>query len=168
MLDGLPFPRDNEGHSGWLIDGTPSNSLYPNIVAWMRADTPHIITLMIGTNDVNRSVDLPNAPKRLGLLMDRITETDPKVLLVVAQIIPSLDDALNARIRTFNADIPALVQTRRAAGKHVIMVDMYGAFTKNSDFKTAYFPAGNILHPSVAGYVVMSDTWYAAIGTLLR
>ena len=168
-LDNMPFPRANEGHSGWTIDDTGSpTGLYPRIVGWMNAATPHIITLMIGTNDINGNVDTANAPKRLGLLIDRIVATDPKVLVVVAQIIPSLQDGLNTRIQTYNAAIPAVVQMRASAGKHVVMVDMYGAFTKNANFKTAYFPPGNDLHPNVAGYVVMSDTWYPAISQYLK
>ena len=168
-LDGMPFPRHNEGHSGWTIDG--SIGLYPNIVKWMTDAPPHIILLMIGTNDINGNVDVANAPTRLGKLIDRIVQTDPNVLLVVAQIIPSRDNAgLNTNIRAFNAAIPAQVQMRAATGKHVIMVDMYGAFTKNASWASTYFDQGSlgVLHPNVAGYVVMGDVWYQAIGSLLR
>ena len=66
----------------------------------------------------------------------------------------------------FNAAIPALVQERAAAGKHVALVDMYGAFTARADFKTSLM--FDRVHPKDAGYQVMSDVWYAAIGALLR
>jgi hypothetical protein len=61
--------------------------------------------------------------------------------------------------------MPQLVKARADAGKHVIMVDMYGAFTKNNDYKTAYMQ--DELHPKDAGYVVMAGVWYDAIGSLL-
>jgi lysophospholipase L1-like esterase len=62
--------------------------------------------------------------------------------------------------------IPGLVKTRADAGKHVKIVDMYGAFTANPNYSTAYL--ANQLHPNDTGYAVMADTWYAAIGSLLH
>ena len=165
MLDGMPFPRANEGHSGWTIAGS-QDGLYPKIVEWMNSTKPHIITMMIGTNDIYSRPDPGMAPMRLGLLIDRIVETDPKVLLVVAQIIPSRNDGKNGDFRSYNATMSALVKTRADAGKHVVLVDMYSAFTKNTNFKTAYLK--DDLHPNEEGYVVMGDVWYTAIGGLLR
>lgn len=120
---------------------------------------------MIGTNDVGIKLDLPNAPKRLGTLIDTIVTTSPNALLVVAQIVPTQSDSDNQRVRDFNAGIPAIVKSFADAGKHVALVDMYGAYTKNPDFKTAYLANG--LHPSDAGYAVMANTWWDAIGGLL-
>ena len=127
---------------------------------------PHIILLMIGTNDVNGNVDLPNAPTRLGNLIDRITTAAPTTLLVVAQIVPTTNDGTNTRVQAFNAAIPALVQQRAATGKHVVRVDMYTTFTSHADYKTSLM-ADN-LHPSVAGYALLGQTWYATISPLPR
>jgi lysophospholipase L1-like esterase len=107
-----------------------------------------------------------NAPMRLAALIDSITSTDPKLLLAVAQIIPSQTDTLNTTIRAYNAAIPALVQARATAGKHVVMVDMYDAFTAIANYKTA--DLSDNLHPNDAGYAVMGGVWYAQIGPLLR
>src|SRR5689334_11199733 len=104
---------------------------------------------MIGTNDMNVPVDPDQAPTRLGLLLDRIFMYAPNALVIVAQIVPSTDDALNQRIAKYNAAIPAIVTARADAGKHIIMVDMYTAFTKNADYKSAYM--NDTLHPKDAG-----------------
>ncbi|MDF3069882.1 MAG: hypothetical protein K0R38_5483 [Polyangiaceae bacterium] len=166
MVEGTPFPRNHEGHSGWTIDdGGGRSGLYPKIENWLKATSPHIVTLMIGTNDVDLELDLPNAPKRLGLLIDRINGVMPNALVVVAEIVPTTSDAKNTRIMAYNDAIPALVKARADAGKHVTTVDMYGAFTKNANYKTAYMNDG--LHPNDAGYVAMANTWYPAIGSLL-
>jgi lysophospholipase L1-like esterase len=117
---------------------------------------------MIGTNDVNGQVDLPNAPTRLAALIDLVTTTAPDALLVVAQLVPTRTDSLNADVRAFNAAIPALVSERVKAGKHILVVDMYGAFTANPNYKTDWLFDG--LHPNGAGYEVMAKTWYDAIG----
>jgi lysophospholipase L1-like esterase len=72
----------------------------------------------------------------------------------------------NTRVQTFNAAIPALVQARVADGKHVVVVDMYGAFVSHADYKTALL-ADNV-HPNDAGYQVMAEVWYAALEPVLH
>ena len=165
-VDNVAFPKKQEGHSGWTIaDGGGRDGLQDMVAGWLAATPPHIITLMIGTNDVDISLDLANAPKRLGTLIDTIATAAPKALIVVAQIVPSRKDDENKRDETYNAAIPALVKARADAGKHVILVDMYGAYTKHADYKTSLL--ANDLHPTDAGYATMADVWWAAVGNLL-
>jgi lysophospholipase L1-like esterase len=71
----------------------------------------------------------------------------------------------NLRDQTFNNALPALVKARTDMGKHVILVDIYGAFNKDASFKTTLL--ANDLHPTDAGYAVMANTWWDAIGNLL-
>jgi hypothetical protein len=56
--------------------------------------------------------------------------------------------------------------SRNAAGKHVIGVDMYAAFTSNPDYATAYMV--DALHPNPAGYALLGQTWYTTILPYLR
>jgi lysophospholipase L1-like esterase len=51
-------------------------------------------------------------------------------------------------------------------GKHIVSVDMYSAFTRDSNYKTALL--ADDLHPNPAGYARMADTWYAAVGSLFH
>ena len=85
---------------------------------------------------------------------------------MLAQIVPTGDDNENQRVRAYNDAMPALVKARADAGKHVILVDMYDAFTQNANFKTALL--ANSLHPTDAGYAVLANTWSDAIGKLLQ
>jgi len=167
MVDGVTFPKGHEGHSGFTIDdGGGRTGIHNLTTPAMNMYHPNIITLMIGTNDTDIMLDLPNAPMRLGGLMDTILTNDPKVLLVVAQIVPTKDDNENIRVKAYNDAIPALVKARADAGKHVIMVDMYGGFQADANYKTDYM--NDNLHPKDPGYVKMGDIWYAAIGPLFR
>ena len=68
-------------------------------------------------------------------------------------------------MQAYNAAMPALVQERAAAGKHITLVDMYGAFVKKADFKSAYLSDG--LHPNDTGYAAMADVWWPAVSELL-
>lgn len=166
MVDAVSFPKKHEGHPGWTIaDGGGRDGLQDMIVGWLNATPPDIVTLMIGTNDVNIQLDLPNAPKRLGTLIDTITQTKPNALVVVARILPTKKDDINVRVRAYNDAMPALVKARADAGKHVILVDIYSAFTKNTAFKTELM--NDDLHPNEAGNAVMAKVWWDAIGKLL-
>jgi hypothetical protein len=73
---------------------------------------------------------------------------------------------LDQQVQTFNAAIPALVKARADAGKHVLMVDMYTPFKSTPDYGNVLF--SQRLLPSPAGYALIADTWYAAIGPYLR
>jgi hypothetical protein len=170
MVDGVLFPRNHEGHSGYNIDMTQGrmgiSPFFPGVIMTYK---PNIVLLMIGTNDVDTGEDM--IPTRLGNLIDKMLQPDPKLLLVVAQIVPqqipdASVDTKNMLVKAYNAAIPGVVKTRTDAGKHVVVVDMFGAFTANPNFSTALL--NDRLHPNDAGYAVMADTWYAAIRQYLK
>ena len=157
-VEGVGFPQNNQGHSGWRIDQItsliPSPALQP---------TPHIILLHIGTNDVYYTTQpFSQAPQRLGALIDKIVAGAPNALLVVAQIIPLANGGGNMLIGTYNAAMPALVQARASAGKHVQLVDQH------SGFQVATMMSSDGIHPNQTGYNHMGDVWYAAIKSVLR
>ena len=54
----------------------------------------------------------------------------------------------------------------QAPGHHLILIDMYTAFTQDPNYKNTLFADG--LHPNDAGYALMGQTWYAAISEYLR
>jgi hypothetical protein len=169
MVDGVTFPRNHEGHGGYTINNEPARGtmgISPLVPTSMANYTPHIVTLMIGTNDINGNIDVGNAPNRLGALLDSIYAANANVLVILAQIVPTRTDSTNQAVRTYNAAIPALVSSQTGRGRHILLVDMYGAFTRDANYKTALLADG--LHPNDAGYVRMGETWYAALAGYLH
>ncbi len=160
------FPKNHEGHDGYTIDGGSGSSGIAGTITdqAMSKYHPNIVLLMIGTNDVNGNIDTANAPTRLGNLIDEITTDAPTALVVVASIIP-IASGNNANAMAYNAKLPGLVSTRAAAGKHVIFVDNYAAFIKDPSYQTSEM--SNYLHPNTAGYAVLGDSFYAALGAYL-
>jgi lysophospholipase L1-like esterase len=142
--------HDHEGHPGWRID-----QIDANIVGWLQTFTPHTVLLHIGTNDVLQNFNLSGAPGRLSALIDRITSTAPTAEVFVAQIIPLANSGQEAAVRTFNAAIPGIVQSKVNAGRHVHLVDMHSALT------AADLIDG--IHPTAGGYNKMAAVWFAAL-----
>jgi hypothetical protein len=157
-----PFPPGHEGYPGATInDG--NNQLANRVDAAVAAANPDIVLLMIGTNDVNGNIN--NPPDDLRNLINQITNDAPDALLVVAQIVPTRTAGTNTRVQAYNATLANLVRESAAAGKHVTGVDMFSAFVADPNFATALL--NDNLHPNDAGFVVMAQTWYAAIEGLL-
>jgi lysophospholipase L1-like esterase len=169
-VDGASFPRNHEGHSGWTIAPAGGRSGISTLVATVMPQyKPHIVLLMIGTNDAIDNYDMANAPARLGTLIDSIYAQLPDVLIVVAQPIPSRGDgskgddtALSGRVKTYDDAIPAVVKARADKGKHIQVVDMYTPFnpTKTSLLEDQW-------HPNLAGYVLLGAQWYQSLQSLL-
>lgn len=156
QVSGKPFPKQHEGHSGWTIDsgyvsfGQGISTLVPKPAF----DTiPHIVLLMIGTNDVGSSMGTNAIADRLDRLLDKIVAAAPQALVVVAKITPIKYNP--APLAPYNAKIPGLVQARVEKGQHFALVDM-------SQMPVADL-ASDSLHPNDAGYTWMAGTWYAAI-----
>ncbi|WP_437902066.1 SGNH/GDSL hydrolase family protein [Sorangium sp. So ce327] len=164
MVDGVTFPRDHEGHGGWTIEG--NNGIAKLVGTSIPNYKPNIITLMIGTNDINGNINLADAPNRLGKLLDSIFMRDPNILVVLAQIVPTRTDGTNNAVKAYNAAMPDLVSTRVSKGQHIVLVDMYTAFTNDTNYKQSLF-ADN-LHPNQAGYNRMAEVWFQALSPYLR
>jgi hypothetical protein len=167
-VSGQTFPKKNEGHSGWGIsEVTPYSGGNAGIATVIPSPafssssggTPDIILLHIGTNDEG-SFPASQMTSDLSGLLDKIITNAPSALVVVAQIIP-LGYGTNDVIKAYNQAIPGLVQQRAAAGKHIVLVDMYTGFTPSSML------GSDNIHPNSTGYKFMADRWYSIIGPLL-
>jgi hypothetical protein len=146
----VPFPMHHEGWSGYTIAQIQGKAAGDVTYA------PHMILVHAGTNDTYMT-DPAGAPARLSTLVDYLTTTFPNALVVVAKIIPY--PAQTANVKLINDSIPSMVQSKVAAGKHVISVDL------NSGFQTSTMLSSDGIHPNQTGYNWMGDTWYATVGS---
>jgi lysophospholipase L1-like esterase len=153
-VDGVPFPRANEGVGGRRIADIAA--LIPST---LDENQPNVILLHIGTTDLSSGAT--SMTRQLGALLDKILQARPSALLVLARIIPSRLASSNATIAAYNESMPALVDARVKAGKHIVLVDMHAAFTANASYASALLY--DDYHPRDAGYSLMANTWYSAI-----
>jgi lysophospholipase L1-like esterase len=106
---------------------------------------------MAGTNDVIDGIG-SGAPVQLSTLIDTIFTTCPDAALIVATLIPLTSN--QAGVNTFNAALTQLVDTRKAAGQHILLASM--ASILSSDLIDG-------IHPTDAGYVKMGNAWFPVI-----
>lgn len=175
--EGLPDtgdePIDNlyhyhSGVSGILIGEADGESgTTPNLANWWhqgRLDVvkPDVILIMIGTNDVGKAYDLPNAPRRLRVLLQTIYAQpgvgNPTVFL--ASIPPNgRGEAQAKNVAAFNARVPKIVAGFKKRGRDIHFVDQFTAL--NADY-AANMRKDN-LHPNATGNQTMARQWFEAI-----
>lgn len=143
VREGTMKDNDNEGHPGYRID-----QMFGITKTEVARYKPNVLTLHLGTNDMNQNYVPSGAPDRLRTLIDSIFTADPDVTVVLSTLIRSNDPVVNARIANFNRALPGLADTYQAAGKHVELVDM--SAVDSSDM-------ADDLHPNDAGYAKMGE-----------
>jgi hypothetical protein len=156
-VNSATFPQNHEGHASHTIERIRTE-LLPKIANSAFNPAPHIVLLMVGTDDMSAGTpaDQLSASQRVGPLLDELVRLAPKALIVVAKIIPlGATQAGSSNVKPFVDALPAIVQERVAAGKHLVLVD------PNSSFPVAELADG--VHPTQRGYEVIGDVWYAAI-----
>ncbi|KAG5297752.1 BKRF1 encodes EBNA-1 protein [Histoplasma ohiense] len=140
----------HEGHKGFPI-GAVGNTGKPDYV-----ERPNIVLLLAGTNDVVFKINLKTAPEVLGRVVDDIVSACPDAVVLVATIPPLLDRNREARRLAFNAALPAVMEQRTEAGKHVLLVDL-------ATVTTRHINATDGIHPVDEGYRLIADAWYKSI-----
>ncbi|MBD0734900.1 SGNH/GDSL hydrolase family protein [Streptomyces sp. CBMA29] len=145
LRGGTMSDPDNEGHSGYRIDQVAA--LTDAVLAQYQ---PNVVTLEIGTNDLNGNYQVATATARLKAMVDQITRDVPSATVLVASLVVSTSSTEEQYRGAYNAAIPGIVQSEQAAGRHVGYVDMSAVTTADlSDY----------LHPNDRGYQKMADAF---------
>ena len=140
---------DNEGRSGYKI---------PQIAALADASLtryrPNVVTLMIGTNDLNESYQVSTATARLRSLVDQITGAAPDATVLVASLVVSTSGSEEQHRAAYNQAVPQIVRDAQAAGQRVAYVDMNSLTTAD---------LADTLHPNDAGYQKTADAFHRGV-----
>ncbi|MFJ7416219.1 FG-GAP-like repeat-containing protein [Streptomyces sp. NPDC098077] len=157
------FDGDHEGHSGWRIDELTDNGYAAgDLDTWLPAARPNVITLMAGTNDLNRgaSTTPEQARDRMDVLLGKIHAMAPDMTVLLGSIPPADPATSWARFQPlftrYNQLLPALVDTWRAKGMKVRFVEM-------SAVGGADMQGGDGLHPTASGYTKIAAAFSAGV-----
>jgi lysophospholipase L1-like esterase len=140
---------DNEGHSGYRIDQIAALA-----DASLTRYRPNVVTLEIGTNDLNGNYQVPTATARLKSLVNQITVAAPDATVLVASLVVSTSGSEEQHRAAYNQAIPQIVSDAQAAGKRVAYVDMSSLTTAD---------LADALHPNDAGYQKMADAFHRGV-----
>jgi acyl-CoA thioesterase-1 len=152
--DGSPGFTENhhEGHAGFRIDQISAGA-----VAWVAAQNPDVILLLIGTNDCIQNYDLPNAMNRMQTLLTNIQTAAPRVQVFIATTIrdnyPNMPE-VQGRVLQYNQALTTFVQAKAATDAKIHFVDLYTL--QNSDLMDG-------VHPTSAAYAVLGQVWFNAL-----
>ncbi|KAJ4361841.1 hypothetical protein N0V83_010782 [Neocucurbitaria cava] len=148
------YDRDNEGHSGFLaIDIATKDQL----TGWLKANPADVITMHLGTNDiVQQNKNVVDIIAAFTKLVGTMRTSNPKMKIVVAQIIPLGLGNYNSKIQDLNKAIIPWAQGLNSTASPIWVVDQYTGFSGTSDLRDG-------VHPNDAGDVKMANVWYPAV-----
>lgn len=149
LRGGAMSDPDNEGHSGYRIDQIAALADAP-----LTRYRPNVVTLEIGTNDLNGNYQPSTAAARLKSLVNQITAAAPDATVLVASLVVSTSGTVEQHRAAYNQAVPRIVSEAQAAGKRVAYVDMSGLTTAD---------LADALHPNDAGYRKMADAFHRGV-----
>ncbi|KAH8648191.1 SGNH hydrolase-type esterase domain-containing protein [Tricladium varicosporioides] len=142
----------HDGFSGYRIEQIASAAA-PEINR-TSVDRANLVLIHAGTNDCVQNFNVSTAPQRLGELVDSVYGKNPTAVILVMQPILNANSDINNRINTFNAALPAIINTRINNGVKVRLASQPAV-------TAAQLVDGT--HPGEAGYWVMAQKWYEVI-----
>jgi acyl-CoA thioesterase-1 len=146
------FDMDHEGHSGLRAD-----EILARIQAWASAASPDIVLVHIGTNDLCQRQSVASTTGEIGDIIDVLRMVNPRVGVLLAQLINSS----NCPPSALNATLPALVGDKNSPDSSIVLVDQYSGF----DPGTMTYDG---THPNVIGDSRMADRWFEKLTPLLE
>lgn len=173
------FDRDHEGHGGYLVSdllkptstGRPPGSdpadLFvasaADLATWFDGRPADIVLMHFGTNDLWSDRPPADILAAYGLILGRLRAANPRVRLLVAQLIP-LDPAgcsdCPERVRRLNALLPGWAAAHSTGASPVQVVDMWTGFDVNTDTRDR-------IHPNDRGAAKIARRWFEALVPLL-
>ncbi|WP_088240287.1 GDSL-type esterase/lipase family protein [Calothrix rhizosoleniae] len=144
------FDQHHAGVSGERID-----QVSDRVDGLLDTYQPDIVLLMIGTNDILQNNNLEDAPNRLSSLIDQITNQSPDTQVIVSSIPPDKNSDRQELVDQYNALIPEIVESKRAAGKNVSFVDTSSSMN-TEDLE-------DDVHPTPTGNNKIARSWYEGI-----
>ncbi|WP_309135636.1 GDSL-type esterase/lipase family protein [Cellulomonas sp.] len=158
---GIAHDGDNEGHGGALVTDVAASG---RAAAWFAAARPQVVLLHFATNDVWSARTPAQVLDAWTTLLRQARAVDPRVVLVVAQIVPVAPPTCAEcpeRTRALNAQVPAWAAAHSTAASPVLVVDQWTGWDAARD-------TGDGVHPNDAGVARMAAAWYPAVVQALR
>jgi lysophospholipase L1-like esterase len=158
------FDQQHDGHSGYTTGKMVGTSSSSPLKTWLsKIQPPDIVLLHVGTNDVIQQVPLETRKANIKKIVALLREKNPKVRILIAQIIPTGDTFrnVNSGLISFNQALPGLAAELSTSASPVSVVDQYSGYDGTADNQ------GDGIHPKTPGEKKIADRWHAALKPIL-
>ncbi|MBR1382431.1 MAG: hypothetical protein IJ555_01270, partial [Ruminococcus sp.] len=154
------YDNEHEGYTGYSIERimdsiTGSRMGLMNIAEKRLEDnSPDVVTLMVGTNDILSHYELDKAGERLEALVDVVLSYIPEDGMLFLATIPDMDSTakipdatddydtyidqdtftseyMDQCVSDYNEKVKALVEKKKSEGKNIELADVHSALTKD-------------------------------------
>lgn len=162
---------DQEGHSGWaiyhILNGVPGS--WPgNLQTWVTTYVPDVVLIHLGTNNFIYGPpeypvpEVDAAVSQMGQVIDTLRAANPRVKILLAQIIPSKysSDTLT-KIPIFNSRLPDLAASQARPDSPILVVDQYTGFDVNADTHDG-------THPNEQGEAKLAARWQDGYDRIMK
>jgi hypothetical protein len=153
---GHSFDHDHEGHPGWRAE-----QILAVLPTWLKGYTPDIVLLHIGTNDVMTNQTTLSTINEIEQIVNVLRADNPKVIVLLAKIIPTRDPILNQRIIELNQRIDGIIMSKSTVESPVVIVDQNLGFNAAEDIDDG-------LHPNRTGAEKIAQKWFEAIAKAVQ
>ncbi|MBD3289895.1 DUF4038 domain-containing protein, partial [candidate division KSB1 bacterium] len=153
---------NHEGYPGYM-----TSDIIPLLPDILDANNPDIVLLHIGTNDLPFPIDADSCFQNIRIIIDMIHEFNPTVKVILAQIIPCLQNT-DLGVRRYPAiiELNELLPRIAASRSYVSLIDMWTPFTEYDNWEHELM--SSTWHPNDAGYQLMAETWAAKLQQIVR
>ena len=154
---------DNEGHGGYQVTSSVANG---DIRRWLEQNTPEVLLLHFGTNDVWSNIPPAQILDAYTSVVTDLRSLNPDATILIAQIIPlEPDESFNCpdcgqRAVDLNAQIPGWAAGLSTARSPIVVVDQWTGFDPATD-------TGDGVHPNDTGNVKIAANWFATLDQIL-
>jgi hypothetical protein len=145
------FDVDHEAHWGWRAD-----EVLALLPAWLERYRPGVALVHLGTNDAYQGQGVDETAGELRQIVAALRHANPRVVVLLAQIIPIAIGSSSSTVTALNEAIRQLAPTITSPDSPVIVVDQFGDFDPDLD---SYDGA----HPNERGERKMALRWLDAL-----
>jgi hypothetical protein len=160
---GRSFDPEHEGHWGWrvdqILDGV-SDEGSGNLSEWLRAYTPDVVLMHLGTNDALQLQSASSTVNELRRIIEVLRADNPSVIIFVARLIPTNGANANSLINQLNVRIDRIATEASTEASPVIVVDQNSGFDVRADTYDS-------IHPNKSGEEKMAARWFSALKGIL-
>ncbi|KAJ1551463.1 hypothetical protein HK096_010629, partial [Nowakowskiella sp. JEL0078] len=154
---GITYDGDSEGRGGTLVTDTATSGY---LVTALQANYADIVLMHYGTNDCWNSRGTPAIINAYTTLLGQMRASNPKIILIIAQIIPMAPSGCTAcpgNVIDLNSNIPAWAANYTTAQSPIIVVDQWTGFNTTTDTQDGVHPTDPV------GITKIANKFYPAV-----